>query len=201
MAGTATNYDSEKILVDRIAQIWVNVAIPSGGARLTLDTDGTPDATANPSAQHLGLTKEGAVITIVGSLTKHFADELETPVKATTDTTEMMFEGTFLQVADLKVLESVTQTIGTKVTASGIESFTIGRKTLTYTPVALIWPTAADATKFHVAQMYAGINEAGLSHSISRKGMAEIPFKFVAYGIASRAAADRVGNYWRQVAP
>jgi hypothetical protein len=48
--------------------------------------------------------------------------------------------------------------------------------------------------------MYAGLNEAGLSHAISRKGMAEIPFKFVAYGIASRAAADRVGNYWRQVA-
>jgi len=199
MAGTATNYDTSTIPVDVVGQVWAGLATPSAGARITLHTDGTPDATANPNAIHLGHTKEGSKVTITASQIKHYADEVATPIKATVDVVDMMIEGSFLQIMDADVLKKLTDGFGTYGTGSGYVENTIGRKTLAYQSVALIWPTPADATKFAVAHIYQAINEAGLSWQISRKGMSETPFKFVAFAIASRAAADQVGNYWYQV--
>jgi hypothetical protein len=206
MAGTATNYNESVIVVDTIAQIWAGLEIPSAGDILTLAADGTPDATANPDAIHLGHTKEGVKLTIGTSLTKHYVDELAEPIKATVDTTEMMFEGEFLQVMDEEVLKKLTAAFGTYDNSSpaNTEVFNIGRKALVYDSVALIFqtPMSLDSVtpKFAVAHIYNGINEAGLSYQVSRKGMAGTPFKFVAYGISSRAANDSVGAYWWQTA-
>ncbi len=200
MAGTALNNDTTTIVVDRVAQLWAGLAVPSAGARLTLDADGTPDATANPNAIHLGHTIEGTTISIVAAITKHFVDELEAPFKASVDATDMMFEGRFAQVMDEDVLKQITAPFGTYATGSGYKEFSIGRKTLTYTSLALIFPTPMDSTKFAVAHIYNGLNEAGLTYSVSRKGMADTPFKFVAYGLSTRAAGDTVGKYWWQIA-
>lgn len=199
MAGTATNYDTSTIIVDVVGQVWANLAVPGAGARITLHTDGTPDATANPSAIHLGHTKEGSKVTISSSITKHFVDELEAPFKASVDATDMMIEGIFTQLLDEDVLKQITAPFGTYATASGYKEFAIGRKVLPYTSLALIFPTPADVTKFAVAHIYNGLNESGLSFSVSRKNMAETPFKFVAYGLSSRAATDTVGKYWWQI--
>ena len=203
MAGTATNYDESVIVVDTIAQVWAGLAIPSAGAILTLAADGTPDATANPNAVHLGHTKEGVKLTIGTSLTKHYVDELAEPIKATVDTTEMMFEGEFLQVLDEDVLKKLTAAFGTydATPPSGTKVFNVGRKALAYDSIALIYqtPMSIGATaKYAVAHIYNGLNESGLSYSISRKGMAGTPFKFVAYGISSRSSEDSVGAYWWQ---
>lgn len=200
MAGTSTNFDTTTIIVDRVAQIWANLAVPSGGARLTLDADGTPDATANPSAIHLGHTIEGTTLTIASSLTKHFVDELEAPFKASVDATEMMFEGRFAQVMDEDVLKQITAPFGTYATGSGYKEFAIGRKTLSYSSIALIWATPMDSTKYAVAHIYNGLNEGGLNFGVTRKGMADTPFKFVAYGLSTRAVTDTVGKYWWQIA-
>lgn len=200
MAETATNYDPTVILVDTVAQIWTGLAVPSAGNRLTLHTDGTPESVANPNAVHLGHTREGAKITIVSSLAKHFADENAAPIKSTVEATEMMIEAELLQVLDADVLTKITAPFGSYSTASGYKQWTVGRKALTYDSIALIFPTPADVTKFAVAHIYNGINEAGLSYSISRKGMAGTPVKFVAHALTSRAEADSVGNYWFQIA-
>lgn len=197
---SSTNYDPTVIVVDTVAQIWAGLAIPGAGARLTLHTDGTPDATTNSSAIHLGHTKEGSKITIVSSMSKHFADEEAAPIKSTIDVTDMSIEGEFLQVLDDDVLKKLTAPFGTYGTSTGYKEWTIGRKALTYDSVAMIWPTPADPTKFAVAHIYSAINEAGLAFQISRKGMSSTPFKFVAHAITSRAKADSVGNYWYMIA-
>jgi hypothetical protein len=148
----------------------------------------------------LGHTREGSKITIVSSLAKHFADEEAAPIKATVDVTDMMIEAELLQVMDTDILDSITAPFGSYSTGTGYKQYTVGRKTLTYTSCALIWPTPMDVTKFAVAHIYNGINEAGLSYSISRKGMGATPVKLVAYALTSRAAADAVGNHWWQIA-
>ncbi len=51
MAGTATDWNAAAIAVTK-GQLWANLAIPAAGARLTVATDGTPDAIANPNAKH-----------------------------------------------------------------------------------------------------------------------------------------------------
>lgn len=200
-AASPTNYDSTVIVVDTVAQIWAGLAVPGAGARLALHSDGTPDSSvgANPNAIHLGHTKEGVKLTISTGLTKHYVDELAEPIKATVDANEMMFEGEFLQVLDEDVLKKLTAPFGTYSSGSGYKEFSIGRKTLAYDSIALIFPTPNDVTKFAVAHIYNGINEAGLSYQVSRKGMPSTPFKFVAYGLSSRASTDSVGKYWWQV--
>jgi len=199
MAGTATNYDSTKIVVDTVAQIWANLAVPAASGRLALHTDGTPDGTANPNAVHLGHTREGVKLTVATNLTKHYVDELAEPIKATVEATEMMFEGEFLQVLDEDILKTLTAPFGTYGSGTGYKEFSIGRKTLTYSSIALIYPTPEDVTKYAVAHIYNGMNEGGLDYTVSRKTMAGTPFKFVAYALSGRAQADTVGKYWWQV--
>ena len=58
MAGTAKTYTSSQIILGP-ADVWLSVAVPSAASRMTLFSDGTPDAIANPSAVHLGLTAAG----------------------------------------------------------------------------------------------------------------------------------------------
>jgi hypothetical protein len=200
MAGTATNYDTTKFVVDTFGQLWAGLAVPAAGARLTLHTDGTPESVANPNAIHLGHTKDGVKVTITNALTKHYVDEEAAPVKTTVEAVEMMLEGSFHQVLDEDILKKLTAGFGTYSTASGYKQFTIGRKILTYDSIALIYPTPADPTKFVVVHMYNGINEGGLGYSVSRKTFAETPFKFVAYALTSRASADSIGNHWEQIA-
>jgi hypothetical protein len=199
MAGTATNYDSTKIVVDTVAQIWANLAVPAAAGRLALHTDGTPLLASNPNAVHLGHTREGVKLTVATNLTKHYVDELAEPIKATVEATEMMFEGEFLQVLDDDILKTLTAPFGTYSSGSGYKEFSIGRKTLTYSSIALIFPTPEDVTKYAVAHIYNGMNEAGLDYTVSRKTMAGTPFKFVAYALSGRAASDTVGKYWFQV--
>jgi hypothetical protein len=200
MAGTATNYDTTTFVVDTIGQLWAGLAVPAAGARLTLDADGTPDSVANPNAIHLGHTKDGTRVTITNTLTKHYVDEVAAPVKTTVETVDMMFEGTFHQILDEDVLKKITAGFGTYSTAAGYKQFTIGTKSLTYESVALIYPHPNDVTKFVVVHMYNAINEGGLGYGVSRKTLAETPFKFVAYALTSRAKADSVGNHWHQIA-
>ena len=51
MAGTADNYTVTAIPQGVIARLYSGMAIPAAGARATLFSDGTPDATANPNAK------------------------------------------------------------------------------------------------------------------------------------------------------
>jgi hypothetical protein len=199
MAGSSKNFDTQTIIVDSVGEIWAGLAVPAANARITLYTDGTPESVANPNAIHLGHTKEGAKITINSSITKHYADEEAAPIKATVEQTEFMIEGNFLQLLDEDVLKKLTAGFGTYGTAAGYKQFQIGRRALVYESIALIFPTPADITKFAVGHIYNAINEGGLGFGVSRKGMAESPFKFVGYGLTSRAASDSLGNYWWQI--
>jgi hypothetical protein len=200
MAGSTKNYDTSTFVVDTYGELWAGLAVPAAGARLTLHTDGTPESVANPNAVHLGHTKDGIKVTITNALTKHYVDEQASPVKTTVETVDMMLEGTFNQILDEDVLKKLTAGFGSYSTASGYKQFTIGRKAITYDSVALIYPNPEDPTKFVVVHMYNAVNEGGLGYGVSRKTLAEMPFKFVAYALSSRAAADAVGNHWWQTA-
>lgn len=206
MAGTATNLDTTTIIVDRVAQIWAGLTVPAASARMTLGVDPgdannkTPDATENSNAIHLGFTKAGAKVNIVSSIANHYADEVDTPILSTVEQTSATIEGEFLQVMDLDVLKKITAPFGTYSTGSGFAQFTLGKKILSYTSVALIWPSAMDSTKFSVVHLYNAMNTAGLSFDITRKGMASTPFKFEAYAVPTRASADCLGNYWWTIA-
>lgn len=200
MAGTATRYDVTKIPMGTVAQLWTGLAVPSAGARLTLDADGTPDATANPSAIHLGHTDAGVTLSAVETIQDFFADETFGAIGGVTDTVEYTISGSALQVQDASVITFLGQNFATYATASGYVEHTLGYKSsITYSSVAVIWPSAMGAGDFAVFALYNARNTSGFNFSMSRKGRAQSDFTIKGYGLTARAAADQFGNYWWQI--
>ncbi len=199
MAGTAKNYDAQKIIIGP-ADVWLNVAIPGAGGRITLHTDGTPDATANPNAVHLGLTKSGSVVTIASTYQPSEADELLSAYRVTRAAEQMMIEGEFLQVMDFDLLELMSCGAFTGASGSGYEQLRVGGKVApTYISLAVIFALEADPTKFGVAHIYKALNTAEMKAAINRKEPGAVPFKFEAYSVGTRTAGDQLGSIWKQV--
>ena len=193
-----TNFDTTEIRAGSAGQLWAGLTVPPPGTLLLLHSDGTPDATTNPFAKHLGMTKEGSVATFEVATTDFFADEFPSPIKTTVDQVNARIEGALLQVFDFDILEILTPGFGTKASAKAI---TFGTRPLLYTSVALIFPQESDPTKFAVVQLYDAINVGGLAIAVGRKTMTEIPINFKARTIAQRVpATDAMGSFYIQPA-
>lgn len=198
MAGTATDYNS-LVIAQTKGQLWANLAIPGANARLTLHTDGTPESVANPTAKHLGMTKEGAKFMVKPSYDEYFADEFAAPIKTNVGTTEASIEAELIQVMDMNLLELLTPGIGTYSTAAGYMQVQLGSRAIVYTSIALIFPLEADATKFGVFHLYRANNTGGIEIGLGRKQLSGIGISFKGYEITSRAAVDTLGNAWKQI--
>ncbi len=85
MAGTAPAWRTSNIAYNA-GQLWGKLAIPGAAARITLDADGTPDATANASAFHYGATKSGSKLMIKSTLLNQNVDEFRAPITTAVDT-------------------------------------------------------------------------------------------------------------------
>lgn len=199
MAGTATNWNVAAI-ANSIGQLWANVAIPAAGARLTLHTDGTPDSTASPNARHLGMTREGAKYMVKPTYEDYFADEFRAPIKSQITALEAAITAELLQVTDMALLELLSAGFGTKATGTGYEELALGEIALVYTSIALIFPLEADPTKFGVFHLYKTRNEGGIETDMGRKKLSGLPVNFKGLDIPSRAKADTLGKFWKQVA-
>jgi hypothetical protein len=200
MAGTATDFDVNHI-TNQFGYAWANVAVPGANARITLHTDGTPDATANPSADHLGYTTEGWEATATTETEDLFVDESAAPIKSTVSSLNASLAASLAQTTDHSgVLQHIVQGFGTYGTAAGYEQIQIGLIAIVYIPIALIWPTEADATKFVVFNLYSAKNNSGLANQIGRTRLGSNPVAFTGRAVSGRASADSVGNYWKQIA-
>lgn len=199
MPATSLNFNTNHI-VNQYGWAWVGLAIPAAAARVTLFTDGSPDATANPNAKHLGHTSEGWNFAATPEIERLSVDEQVAPVKVTPVNLNAFIEGNIVQITDLSgVQQYLVQGFGTYSTAAGYEQITLGIIAVTYTAAALIWPLEADPTKFGVFNLYRTINEPGLAGQVRRRALGSQPVRLAGQSISSRAAADAVGNYWKQI--
>jgi hypothetical protein len=200
MAGTALSFDATKI-TNAYGWFWGNLAIPGAAARITLHTDLTPDATANPSAKHFGHTSEGWEVTAAAATSDIEVDEQVAPVDTVISSLAVALAANLVQTQDIAgLLRYLASGFGTYATGSGFEEIRLGITDLSYMSVALITPTKADATKALVYNLYRAKNDSGLANQIKRKGMGNNPVAFKGFGITSRASTDTVGNFWKQIA-
>ncbi len=199
MAGTAVSWKGTA-LAAKDGQLWGQLATPGASARLTLDTDGTPDATANASAFHYGITKAGAKLSIKVGYIKHKADEFRGPIHTIVDSLDMMIAASLLAVTDLDVVKNVLAGVGTYSTASGYKQVTVGSLAIAYQSIACIFPLVEDTTKWGIFNIYKSINESGIEWDQGRTALGEMPVVFSGYEVTTRAAADTMGNYWKQIA-
>jgi hypothetical protein len=199
MPATALNFNAAHI-TDNYGWFWVGLAIPGAGSRITLFTDGSPDATANPSAKHLGHTTEGWEVTANTTTENINVDEQVAPVDTILNELNAALAANLAQTQDISgVLQHLVSGFGTYGTAAGYEQIQLGVASLIYTASALITPTKNDITKFLVYNLYKSKNDSGLANQLKRKGLGSNPVSFRGFAITSRAATDSVGNFWKQI--
>lgn len=203
MAGYSKAYDATKIILGP-GDIWLDVAVPSAAARMTVDTTSsvhTPDSTANPNAVHLGMTKSGTVVTYKPATQDFESDEQTAPFQSRLITEELTIEGEMLQCFDSSLLQKMTVG-GTRATGSGYEEIAIGGlSAVTTFSLALIVPDiTTPGTYFTVVQVYKAYNAEGWKLNVTRKEPATVPFKFSGLAVTTRAAGDQIGKWWKKVA-
>lgn len=198
MPGTAKTYSSTNLIIGP-GDAWGSLAVPAGGGRITIHTDGTPESVANPTAKHVGLTDQGCKVMYNAEVQTFEADEQTAPILSRILTESMKIEGAFLQGADLDIVDMFVMG-STKTSGSGYEQIALGGNTaITGMSFALIAPTVADPTKFHVYNIYNAYNETGIEINITRRDITKIPFSMTGLQVSSRAAGDRLGSIWKSV--
>lgn len=176
--------------------IWDGAA----GARLLLHTDGTPLSTQNPNAVHLGMTEGGVEFSVKPTTQGFFADEFPDPIVTRVTAEEAVISGSLLQILDLPV-QTIMNPTATRADVTGTQRLTFGGSgTLAYTSVAVIFPIEGSPTIYGVFHLYKAFNDQGLAAQISSKKLGASPFAFRGQAIVTRAAGDRVGTMFRQVA-
>jgi hypothetical protein len=199
MAGTAKTYTVAEMMRGP-GDFWLDTEVPASGAtpgRLTIAADLTPDATASPTASHLGMTPEGTEMSLKYTVEEEFVDEFPAPVR----TTIVGEEAHIVQILNLPLLIAMTQNLSTLKSGSGYKQATFGGKvTITPKSVALIAqiPGTDAAPKAQVFQLYSAINEAGFDYQITRKKRAEASFDWKGYAVPGRTQGDQMGSYWIQ---
>jgi hypothetical protein len=199
MAGTADNFVSAAVAKGP-GKLYAGLSIPAAGVRLILASDGTPDATQNPTAQHLGMTESGSEFLVRPSVTNFFADEFVDPILSQVEQEEKVISGALLQIADMDIAQTLLPT-ATRSDVMGTKGLTFGGAgNLTYTSVALIFPLQAAAGEYGVFHLYKAFNDQGLAAKITRKALSSSPFAFRGLGITSRPAGDQAGRWYIQQA-
>lgn len=200
MAGTAPSWRTTA-LAQNAGQLWGSLAIPGAAARITLDTDGTPDASANATAFHYGATKAGSKLMIKASMTKFYVDEFRGPIVTNIDTIEMGISAELVAVTDMDVITKLLPGVGTyATTASTFKEVRVGVKAIAYESIALIFPLIENTAKYGIFNIYSSLNDTGVEWAQSRKELGFMPVSFVGYEITTRAVTDTLGNYWKQIA-
>ena len=201
MPGTAKNYNQNQIILGP-SDVWLNVAVPSAASRLTLDADGTPDATSNPNAVHLGMTVGGTTFEYVPEVQDFTSDELTAPHLSRIISERLTLKGEFLQVFNWSLLASMTvggtRNVNTN-TSTGYEELTIGgQSTISTYSIALIGQDIQGTNQYWVVQLYRSFNRAGFNFTVTRKDQSRAAFEFNGMAITSRAIGDQIGNFWHQ---
>lgn len=202
MSGTADNFTTTDVAIGP-GKLYIDLGGGSGawdgaaGVRLILHTDGSPDASQNPNAQHIGWTDAGSTFSIKPTFQNFFADESPDPIISRVTAQEALISGSLLQVMDMDLVEVLNPT-ATRSDVMGSTGVTFGVATPAYTSVALIWPMEDDETRFGVVHLYKAFNDSGLAGNITSKDLSKSPYAFRGLAIGTRAAADRVGRFFVQ---
>lgn len=205
MAGTANNWLTTRIALGP-AKFYGNLGGTTNaewdlaaGVRLLLDTDGSPNATQNPNAVHLGMTEGGEEWSVKPTKTDFFADEFTNPITSRITAEEAVISGSLLQISDMAVQAMMNPT-ATRSDVGGTEGLTWGGVT---TPVfrsfAVIWPVEGSPTLFNVFHIYKGYNDQGLAAQLTSKKLGSSPFAVRAYAITTRTSGDQIARFYRQV--
>jgi hypothetical protein len=199
MAGVADSWKTTNIAYKE-GRLYRGAAVPGAGARPTLFSDGTLDATANPSALHMGATTGGSKLMVKSEQTKVYVDEFRAPIITNIDSVNMGISAELVGVTDMQLDAYLLPGVGTRATASGYDYVTVGIKAIAYDCVIEVFQLIEDTSKYGWFMLYNALNESGIEWAQSRKALGSMPVSFVGYEVTSRATTDTIGQFGKQIA-
>lgn len=199
MPGSPKLYSAAQIQRGAV-DLWVNVAEPASGTHtITLFTDGTPDATANPNAKHLGLLEGAAIGDYAPKYDLEKVDQDTAPVVAFLTDEEATIQAVMKQQSFQNVLQYCLPP-GFFSSGTLDEGVTLGQGgNIIASPVTLacIAPSADPAFKWSVALLYKAIPIAAFKTSLGKEKTAVYEVKFQGLSDLTRPAGDRLGSLYR----
>lgn len=199
MAATARNYDIMQIHQGP-GDIWV---IPSGVApsdsavRLTLATDGSPDATAHAGSICLGLTKGGITFAIKQKFSDISVDQVEAPVDTYVDDLEGSLEAELSQQGVTLLQNALTTGVFSTQASPGWNQLTFGG--ISVVPVACIaaiTPKRTGSGLFIVSMLYQASAQGGLQALMARNKTSGHKVMFKGQSVLTRTAGKQIGVHY-----
>lgn len=198
---TADNYSSTTTAIGP-GKMYAGLAIPGAGGRLILSSDGTPDATQNPTAIHIGYTDGGVEFKMSHTLTGFTPDETNFPIISRVTGEEASLSGALWQVLDFDIFTILAPT-STRSNLAGTQGATFGGlTTISYNSVAVIFPIEGSSAPviYGVFHLYKAVNDQGITSKVTKTAPGSTAFGFKGHTIPTRTAGDQVGRAFRQTA-
>ncbi len=179
---------------------WIDLAEPATGSSfITIDApSGTPDATANPNAKHLGLIDSASMLTYTPKPDLEKVDQDSGIVAIFDGEEEVVIETTLKQTAFNNVLQYCMP--GTTFSDGTKEGLSLGRgANIIRTPqsLALIGPSVDPNFKWVVALLYKAVPVGPITVEISRTKTALYKVKFQGLSDLTRNPGDRIGSIYK----
>jgi hypothetical protein len=209
MAGTAKDYNVTEI-VQGPGDLW---AIPIASAptdvavRLTLASDGTPDATTHPSSVHLGAIMTAITTQVKPKITNIQTDQFEAPIDSYLAELEASIAAEMAQVESQKlqrVLGVGTYSTGTNsnpTSGTAFEQLTWGGTwTVPKICLACISPTRQNPNQYVVSVLYIGVSMSGFALALGRAKAAGYKLQMQGLSDTARTAGQQIGVLYQTLA-
>jgi hypothetical protein len=199
MAGTAKGYTPSEI-VQGPGDLWFIPTAPIDATlRLTLASDGTPDATAHPNSVHLGAIKSAITTAVKPKLAMIDLEQYDAPFDSYVTELTASIEAELAQTEAAKLQRVLG--VGVYATASGYKQVTWGGNLVVPTGcIAMISPTRANAARYIVSLLFKGVATGGFTVAMGRAKESTYKAKFEGMGDPARMAGQSVGIIYQTLA-
>jgi hypothetical protein len=192
VAGTLKGYSVAEI-VQGPGDLWVLGTVPSDvNIRMTLASDGTPDAVTHPGSIHLGMIQSAITTTLKPKLSMITLDQFDAPVGSYVDALAATIEAEMSQTEAAKLQRVLG--VGAYSTGAGYKQVTFGGLlTVPKLCIAMISPTRANPQQYVVVVLYVAAATSGFTVSMGRAKASTYKAKFEGLADVTRTAGRQVG--------
>ena len=173
--------------------LWFIGTAPTDVAvRLTLASDGTPDATAHPGVGVLGASLTAITTSVKPKISEITTDQYDAPIDSYAVELEAKIEAEMQQVESALLQRAIG--VGTYAAGAGYEQTTFGGTFVVPTGCfAVISPSRLNAQQYVVSVLYVGAMTGGFSFPMGRAKSAAYKTAITALSDPARAVASRSG--------
>lgn len=199
MAGTSKDYSINEI-VQGPGDLWVIGTAPNdAGVRLTLASDGTPDATAHPASIHLGAIQSAITTSVKPKVEPIALDQYDAPFDGYVTDVDAKIEAEMAQTEAQKLQRALG--VATYSSGAGYKQATFGGTLVVPKAcIAAISPTRQNQARHIVSLLYSAVAIGGFSVTMGRAKSSSYKAAFQGISDITRTAGKQIGVIYQTLA-